>query len=211
MRWRLVRGGLFAMVSAQLAALGHLVGGGMLPSPTIVLGVGGLVAMAAVGLVGRQRGFVGILSLLATSQLLFHLLFSTTTTMCGMPAAGGMAEPGGMPGHVGRAGMSGMAGPAGTSGMAGTAGTSEMCSGLHLVRMVAFHAIAAALSALVLAHGDAVLFRLAAIWLRVLRLPPARLHCAPNTIGWSVRTSTRWALPAGPTLMRHPRRGPPPS
>ncbi len=200
MRWRLLRGGLFAMVSAQLAALGHLVGGGMLPSPTIVLGVGGLIAMAAVGLASRQRGFVGILSLLAASQLLFHLLFSTTTTMCDMPAAGGMAEPGGMPG---------MSGPAGMSGMAGTAGTSEMCGGLDVVRMVAFHAIAAALSALVLAHGDAVLFRLAAIWLRALRLPPARLHCAPTTIGWSIRTSNRSELPAGPALLRHPRRGPP--
>lgn len=209
MRWRLLRGGLFAMVSAQLAALGHLVGGGMLPSPTIVLGVGGLIAMAAVGLASRQRGFVGILSLLAASQLLFHLLFSTTTTMCDMPAAGGMAEPGGMPGMSGPAGISGMAGTAGMSGMAGAAGTSEMCGGLDVVRMMAFHAIAAALSALVLAHGDAVLFRLAAIWLRALRLPPARLHCAPTTIGWSIRTSNRSVLPAGPALLRHPRRGPP--
>ncbi len=210
MRWRLLRGGLFAMVSSQLAALGHLVGGGMLPSPAIVLGVGGLIAMEAVGLASRQRGFLGILSLLASSQLLFHLLFSTTT-MCGRPAATGLAEPGGMPGMEGPAGMSGMAGTIGMSGMAGTAGMSETCAGLDVVRMVTFHAIAAALSALLLAHGDAVLFRLAAIWLRVLRRPVARLHCAPNTIGWSVRTSTRWALPAGPALMRHPRRGPPPS
>lgn len=201
MRWRLLRGGLFAMVSSQLAALGHLVGGGMLPSPTIVLGVGGLIAVAAVGLASRQRGFLGILSLLAASQVLFHLLFSMTTTMCGMPAAGGMAKP---------RGMSGMAEPGGMSGMAGSAGVSEMCGGLDVVRMVAFHAIAAALSALVLAHGETVLFRLAAIWLRVLRRPPARLQCAPTTIGWSVRTSTRSVLPAGPALLRHPRRGPPP-
>lgn len=154
--------------------------------------------MAAVGLASRQRGFLGILSLLAASQVLFHLLFSMTTTMCGMPAAGGMAKP---------SGMSGMAEPGGMSGMAGSAGMSEMCGGLDVVRMVAFHAIAAALSALVLAHGETVLFRLAAIWLRVLRRPPARLQCAPTTIGWSVRTSTRSVLPAGPALLRHPRRG----
>lgn len=179
------------MVSAQLAALGHLVGGGMLPSPTVVLGGGGLIALAALGLAGRPRGFVGIVSLLLASQLLFHLLFSATTNMCEPAAASGLPGMDSMP------------------GMAGSVTAQGMCGGLDGLRMIAFHAIAAAVTALVLAHGDAVLFRLAAVWLRVLRSPSISVLAPASTASWSVRSSTRSILSGGPALVRHPRRGPP--
>lgn len=191
----MLRGGIFALVSAQLAALGHLVGGGMLPPPIVVLGGGGLIALAAMALAGRQRGFVGIFSLLTASQLLFHLLFSAATNMCAMPAESAAAA--------------GMAGMAGRPGMPGSVAVPGMCGGLDGARMIAFHAIAAALTALVLTFGDAVLFRLAAVWLRALHRPSNPAPAAASTAGWSVRSSTRSMLPAGPALMRHPRRGPP--
>ncbi|MGI8418715.1 MAG: hypothetical protein ACR2P2_21450 [Nakamurella sp.] len=195
--WRVLRGGIFALVSAQLAALGHLVGGGMLPSPTVVLGGGGLIALAAILLARRQRGFVGIFSLLAASQLPFHLLFSATANMCTMPADSAAAS------------MSRMSGMSGMSAIGRSVAAQGMCGGFDGARMIAFHAIAAALTALVLAHGDTVLFRLAAIWLRALRKPLIPPLAAASTAGWSVRRSTRSILPAGAALVRHPRRGPP--
>jgi len=39
-RWRLLRAGVFALVATQLAALGHVVGGGQLPDPAMLLTIG---------------------------------------------------------------------------------------------------------------------------------------------------------------------------
>jgi hypothetical protein len=77
-RWRRIRGGFFAAVSAELAALGHLIGGGEFPHPSTVLAAGALVGLGAAGLARQQRGFWAILGPLAASQLLFHALFSLT-------------------------------------------------------------------------------------------------------------------------------------
>jgi hypothetical protein len=75
-RWRRIRGGLFAAVAAELAALGHLVGGGEFPHPSTVLAAGALIGLGAAGLARQRRGFGPILGLLVASQLLFPALFS---------------------------------------------------------------------------------------------------------------------------------------
>lgn len=190
-RWRHLRGGIFALVAAQLAALGHLVGGGGLPHPSIVLVVSGLIALAAAGLARQRRRFGWIFGLLLVCQLLFHLLFSLSDP-AGHSMVGHQLDP--------------------------TTGTmATMAAPMHLeplppgwAQMIVFHLVAALLAALLLAQGDRALFRLAELYRRVIiaagPLPMLRIEVP---IRWSIHRSARVTLPAGPMLDRHPRRGPP--
>lgn len=140
-RWRRVRGGFFAAVSAELAALGHLVGGGELPHPSTVLAAGALIGLGAAGLGRRRRGFWSILGMLAVSQVLFHELFSLSA-------------------HTGQ---------------------------LDMVRMMAFHLMAAVLSAVALTGGERALFRCAALWRRVIRRLSAATPAVAVPLRWTVQ------------------------
>lgn len=92
--WRRLRAGLFAVVAALLAALGHLVGGGALPDLAALLTATAVVAPVAGGLARRQRGYPAILGVLALSQGLFHLLFGLTGHGGhAMPMAGALSGP----------------------------------------------------------------------------------------------------------------------
>lgn len=191
-RWRHLRGGIFALMAAQLAALGHLVGGGGLPPASVVLIAGGLIALAAAGLARQRRGFGWIFGLLLLCQLLFHLLFSLSD-----PAGHSMA------GHRTAAPTGAMATMA-----APTPGDSMLLLGG--AQMMLFHLVAALLAALLLARGDRALFKLAELYRRVITAvgaPPMLRIKVP--IRWSIHRSARVMLPAGPVLDRHPRRGPP--
>ncbi|GAA2018637.1 hypothetical protein JL107_15020 [Nakamurella flavida] len=146
--WRIVRTGIFAVTAAQLAALGHLAGGGPAPDRALLLLA---VAAAAIGLHPLTRRRLGLPVLLAATtvaQLLFHVLF-----MLG-------AHP---------AGTSRMAGAMSAESMSADSMTAGTMSGAaSSAPMVAFHVLAAAATALLLARGETALFRLFAAWRRTV-------------------------------------------
>ena len=77
-RWRLLRAGIFALVATQLAALGHVMGGGRLPDPATLLTIGVFLGGSLSGLCTSKRGGPQIFAALVASQLLFHLAFQVT-------------------------------------------------------------------------------------------------------------------------------------
>lgn len=74
------------MVVVQLAALGHLAGGGHLPDLSVLITATAILAPAGIALARRQRGFLAILGVLALAQVLCHLLFGLAAR------GGGMAQ-----------------------------------------------------------------------------------------------------------------------
>jgi hypothetical protein len=93
--WRLVRAGVFAVVATQLAALGHLLAGGALPDPAVLLTVTVFLGGSLSGFTGGRRTGPQIVAALLASQLAFHLTFSLTAhPMAG--ESGGLVEPAGM-------------------------------------------------------------------------------------------------------------------
>lgn len=88
--WRLLRGGAFALVATQLAALGHAAGGGSLPDPAMLLTVAVFVGGAVTALATRRRSWLQICGVLAASQLLFHVAFLVTAHHSGPVDAGRM-------------------------------------------------------------------------------------------------------------------------
>lgn len=88
--WRLLRGGVFALVATQLAALGHATGGGSLPDPAALLTVAVFVGGSVAALATRRRSWLQICGVLSASQLLFHLAFLLTTHHSGPVDTGRM-------------------------------------------------------------------------------------------------------------------------
>ncbi len=146
-----MRAGLFAVIATLLAALGHLLAGGALPDPVVLVTVTVFLGGSVSGFTGRRSTGPQILAAMLTSQLAFHLAFSLMAT----PMAGH-----GMAGH----GMASGGLPAGTGESAG---------------MVAFHVVAALATSWVMTGGESSLFRLFAALHRVLldavRTPPVAL------------------------------------
>lgn len=169
-RWRLLRSAAFAAVATQLAALGHMVGGGGRPDLAVLL-IGSVTIGATVtGLARRRRTWPAIFGLLAGCQVAFHLLFSVD--MHAMSGAHSFlpADP---------------------------------------LRMLAFHLIAAALSAWVLAGGEAALFRLFALLRRSVLVGPAPLPIDLPPEWTASFRGFRPPRPTGALLSTSPRRGPP--
>lgn len=78
-----------------------------------------------------------------------------------------------------------------------------------LLRMVAFHLVAAGLSTVVLAAGEQALFGLFAALARSVRIlrPPAAIDLPPR---WTARfAAVDASRPEGPLVSTSPRRGPP--
>jgi hypothetical protein len=98
--WRFVRACVFAAIATQLAALGHVLGGGAVPDLDILLPVTILLGGSLTGFAGRRRSLPQIFGALAASQLLFHVAFALTTHH------GGSVAPAESPGAV--AGTGGM-------------------------------------------------------------------------------------------------------
>ncbi|WP_157695226.1 hypothetical protein [Nakamurella panacisegetis] len=168
LRWRLLRSAAFALVATQIAAFGHMVGGGGAPDPAIlVIGAGSIGALVT-GLTQRQRSFSSILGVMVAAQLAFHLLFTLDV-----------------------------------HSMAGHSFLPD-----DPARMLVFHAVAAALSAVVLATGDAALFGLFRALRRAVTLRAPAL--AAGRPLWTARSADVPARrPAGALLSVSPRRGPP--
>ena len=123
-RWRSVRAGLFVLIAAQIAVLGHIAAGGTPPELPLLAMMSGLLLTGLRPLATRRRTFGVLLAAMAGTQVTFHLVL----TLADHHPAGGHDQ----------------------------------------VRMLVFHAAAAVLSALLLAHGERLLFALHG-WLTRLR------------------------------------------
>jgi hypothetical protein len=89
-RWRLLRAGVFALVATQLAALGHVVGGGHLPDPAMLLTIGVFLGGSLSGLCTRRRTGPQIFAMLVASQVVFHFAFQVTVHHASSVDAGRM-------------------------------------------------------------------------------------------------------------------------
>ena len=88
--WRLFRACVFAVVATQLAAMGHLLGGGQLPDVPVLLTVAVFLGGALSGLARIRRPGWQIFLALVGSQLAFHTLFEITAHHDGSLDAGRM-------------------------------------------------------------------------------------------------------------------------
>ncbi len=69
---------MFTAVAGGLAAVGHGVAGGHLPSPAVLIVTTAAVGGTVSGLTRRERTYPQILSALLLAQLAYHLLFELT-------------------------------------------------------------------------------------------------------------------------------------
>ena len=189
---RLARAGLVAVVTVALAALAHVVAGGVLPPFVVVAALTALVLAAAVVLTGRRLGPVGAVALLGVGQLAVHSAFSLVTSVACLPDGTGVAV-----GHVHHAGMQMPACSAVAPSIPAALGSSAM---------LVLHVVATLAAALVIVGADRALWWLAA-WLRPLVGGPAPAVVVPQPavpaapeIPWSVHAWWRDVAP---------RRGPP--
>lgn len=189
---RVLRGCALAAANAVLAVAAHAVGGGAAPDHalTVLAAVG--IAAAGTALSDRQCGPPAMFAAVAVSQLGLHLVLTGLSgphmaTMAGGSAAGTWADGNAMASNA-------MAG-------SGTAGAV----------MTTAHAVAALITALLLAGAESALFAVAAVLLGLIRLLPPRLPCTR-------RARCRAAVPIGDPpatamsrrfLVTAPHRGPP--
>lgn len=85
-RRRSVRTGLFVLVAAQIAVVGHVVGGGMAPDLTELAAMSALLILALRPLAVRRYRFPALLTAMAGTQLGFHLVL--TVAAAGHPGMG---------------------------------------------------------------------------------------------------------------------------
>lgn len=196
-----LRAGLLGVVCVVLALAGHLLGGGRAPSAWAVLILALPMAGVCLALTARRRGAASLGAVVAGSQLVLHeaLMWFQAGAACTGPAdvhahLGHHAAA--VTGCLPMAGMS----PGRSWLPAGPAATALMVLG---------HVLAAAVTTLVLAHGEALLWRL---WHRLTRgvpdvgatpVPAPRLlvplpHNAPR--GRLARGSARRRAPPRPAV-----------
>ncbi|MBT2536174.1 hypothetical protein [Arthrobacter sp. ISL-69] len=167
-----------AMVAAMIVTLGaaaHVVAGGELPVPGIMLAVLALTGMAATAATRLRLNFPAMAALLGAGQLVLHEAFSAFSSPAGTVHAN---VPGHHPAAPSLAGF-----PLETAGAAHVHHAAPWAASL----MLAGHALATLACALLLAKGEAALWSLAA-WLRPLvQLPEAAMPdvaAAPAAAGW---------------------------
>ncbi|MFI6426743.1 hypothetical protein [Promicromonospora sp. NPDC050880] len=199
-RVRALRGGLAASSATFVALASHLAAGGAMPGPLGVLVPLALSLPICVAWAGRRLSLVGLSASVVASQLFFHVLF-----LLGTPASGGSAPTAGH--HHGA-----VVPPVPAAGAAAdhTAGMAHAD-----VTMWVWHALAAAVTVVVLYRGELLLLRLrelavrAAAWLLGGRavVEGARLVVRPALP--AVVAATFRPLHPGPQLSPLLRRGPP--
>jgi hypothetical protein len=189
-----LRFGRSAVVAAAvlcLAAAAHSAAGGTLPPPAVVLALAALTWLPVMILAGRRLAPVTILAVLAGGQLALHHAFELFGTVRCLPS--GVSE------HVGHAGHAGHAAVALDCAAAPHAGDSP--------GMLAAHLLATALTALMLARGEAALWALAA-WLRPLVQLPA-VSAAPVRTSLPLADQGPVPLHTAYLITLVPLRGPP--
>ncbi len=183
-----------------LAGGAHLLGGGELPVPGVLLAVLALTGLAATTATRLKLNLAAMTALLGAGQLAFHEVF-TAFSAPGLAASPGTTSPG-------TAGVHHLSGSAASPVIDATAGhLHSLDSGPGTLMLVA-HALATAGCALLLAKGEDALWALAA-WLRPLvRLPePA----TPDAVASPAVPGPPPVSPFPPwrNLRQDSRRGPP--
>jgi hypothetical protein len=187
---RLTRATVFAVSAVALAAAAHLAGGEPVSLTAALVAVPAVTGVTNL-LARRRRGLPAVLTALAASQLVLHEAFMATAPQGGC--------------HTGGEAMAGMAGMPGM-GASVTVHCAAMAHQGWTATMLAGHAAATLLTALVLARGEAAIWALAQ-WLRGPDLPPVPHLRLP---GRPARPRPRVLVPAAgriPTPIS--RRGPP--
>ena len=190
----LLRAASLSAGALTLAAGAHVAGGGLLPSPGILLAVIALTVLAATTATRLRLNFPAVLSVLGAGQFILHeafAAFSSPGTSVSTAASG-----------LHNAHVTGAATPV------ITASGHVHDSGSAGILMFLAHALATAACALLLAKGEAALWALAA-WLRPLvRLPEA---VTPDAGTPRAVPGPPAALPLRPwrNLRQNSRRGPP--
>ena len=175
-----------------LAAGAHVLGGGDLPAPAILLAVLALSVLAATTATRLKLNFAAMTAVLGAGQFALHEVF----TVFSAPVVA--AHPAADAHHLSAAAIPALDATAHVHALAGP--TS--------ILMLAAHALATAACALLLAKGEAALWALAA-WLRPLvRLPEA---ITPDAGTPRAVPRTPAVLPHRPwrNLRQDSRRGPP--
>jgi hypothetical protein len=173
-----------------LAAGAHVLGGGELPAPGILLAVLALSVLAATTATRLKLNFAAMTAVLGAGQFALHEVFTvfSTPVVASHPAADAH--------HLSAAAIPALDAAA------------HVHAGPTSILMLATHALATAACALLLAKGEAALWALAA-WLRPLvRLPEA---ITPDAGTPRAVPRTPAVLPHRPwrNLRQDSRRGPP--
>lgn len=186
------RGCAFAVAAAWLAAVAHLAGGGGVPRPAGLLVAGVLAAAAGWYLSAGRRGALRIAVVLAPVQVGSHIMFMVTGRPVPVtPVTDAQAA------HHAMAAMSGVS--------AAPMTMHHMSGG----QMLLTHGVAVLATALLLGHGERLVWRLAAWLTAVLILVRTAVP------SWEVPPRSRPGAreqAALPRLLVHPavsRRGPP--
>ncbi len=166
-RLRLIRTASFAVATLTLAVTAHALAAGAVPAGTTILLAGVLVILVSHGLSARRRRapvLVAVLALLETGlHVLFHLAGpgSHTAGVAGSGIAADVGTNSGV-GH-GLAGITAQHhGPAAVDTLGAGATWPQLLDALGLSpAMIAGHALATVLTALILAHGEEILWQLA--------------------------------------------------
>ncbi|MHA7264044.1 hypothetical protein ACX80W_12670 [Arthrobacter sp. TMN-37] len=158
---RFVRSSLVAALIVLVSVGSHLLGGGSLPAPAILLLLAALVLAAVTSVSGRALSFPALAGVLLTGELALH---SALTALTGTPACGGaIPAQHHTPAAVGCQPLGGQLAESADPGS---------------TAMVLAHACAAALLALLIVKGEAALELLAA-WLRPLAGAPEPTAVVP--------------------------------
>lgn len=202
---RLVRGWAAALAATAVAAASHVLAGGVIPHPSIVLFCLALSAMVSCALAGRSMSLPGTAGAVLASQAIFHLLF--TVGGAGIPSAGSGAAGARAAGHAGHdtaLTQLAEAGPLGT----GAAAAAESSSAL----MWLGHLLAAAATVALIRNGEAALLRiLAAMRLRITTILPLilPLPLGPRVAKLSALVPVTPLRNLGVPLLAMRHRGPP--
>ncbi|MCM0616590.1 hypothetical protein [Paenarthrobacter sp. TYUT067] len=187
--FRLPRAAAVAVTVLTFAAAAHVFAGGELPAFPVMTALTAVVTLSAVMLAGRKMTAPMLAAYLGVGQTVLHLAFSALSGP-GAPAPTG-AHHGGLPG--------------GTGSVAAGSPHDHLSADVSL-GMLAMHAAAVLVTALVMARGESALWALAA-WLRPLvdTLEPSAIQtCREVPVAAAPALS-----PRRKALLRPPVRGPP--
>jgi hypothetical protein len=187
---------MLAAAALALAAGAHLLAGGQLPAPGILLGLFALTSLAATAATRLRLTPATMTALLGAGQLVLHGAFSTFGSTFALAGSGAATAP------------SHHANPFTVPLAAEPAGLHALDSSLTAA-MLAGHALATLGCALLLAKGEDALWSLAA-WLRPLVQLPAPLTPDAVASPAAVLRPAEAALLPWRNLRRDCRRGPPP-
>jgi hypothetical protein len=209
---RLVRGWAAAFAATAVAAASHVLAGGLIPHPSIVLFCLALSGMVSCALAGRSLSLPGTTGAVLASQGIFHVLF--TVGGAGIPSAGAGAAA--QESHAGHAAHSAHAIPLNPDAFAHLAGTGQDAAGIAAGHSSALmwlgHLLAAAATVALIRNGEAALLRiLAAMRLRITTILPLilPLPLGPRIPKLSVLVPVAPLRNLGVPLLAMRHRGPP--